>query len=122
MENGMSTITNIMLITECMCDPKRIETINTYLKHEYGHGLVQVDDYVGAKDRKAFEADVYMAAYNVFDTKGFLKCFYSIKWEYPECIQLLIKLQDDDKFTIYTTKDNDLINRNPSKKRCSQKN
>ena len=101
----MSTITNIILITECMCDPKGVETINTYLKYEYGHGLIQVDDYVGSKSKRAFEADVYMAAYNVFDTEAFLKGFYSIKWEYQECIQLLIKLQDDDKFTVYAPKD-----------------
>ena len=63
--------------------------------------LRPVSRVAGGDKHKHMRCDVFMAAINHLDVLGFLKCFYSIEWDSPECVQLMIKQEQEDIFTAH---------------------
>lgn len=61
--------------------------------------LVKVDGYAGGD--KAMQCDVFLVAVNYLNVGRFLDAFRAIRWDMPECVQLMIKNEHDDAFTIY---------------------
>lgn len=102
----MSHVTDIILITaiedgvgEAEEHPNA-EKIHKFICSKYVAGLKKVDELSGGN--KAMQCDVFMTAINYLDIPALVDFFYEIKWEMPECVQLLIKDEHDDIFKIYT--------------------
>ncbi len=104
----MSHITNIILITviddgaQQDDEHPNVDILNTFFqKNGHGKGIKinQVDGYAGGG--KAMGCDVFMAAINHLNMAEFLKAFYAIQWEAPEYVQLLLKDEHDERFSIY---------------------
>jgi hypothetical protein len=60
---------------------------------------VQVDQL--AVGTKAMQCDVFLTAINYLDIEAFVEVFRGIPWNVPECVQLLIKDEHDELFTVY---------------------
>jgi hypothetical protein len=77
--------------------------IDDWLFNRYGERfppqLLPVHQHAGGG--KHMQCNVFMAAINGFDIPGFVKAFRAIPWDSPECAQLLVKDEHDDRFTIY---------------------
>ena len=103
----MSNVTDIILIA--MIDDgisdnsnkPNADIINTYIKKNF-HGceLVKVDPYAG--DKKSMQCDIFMCAVNGLDTEELIEIFNSIHWQQPGCVQLMLKEQQEDAFSIHT--------------------
>jgi len=102
----MSHVADIILVT-CIddgaeaddCHPNA-DKLNAYLKNNHnGAGLVKVDNYAGGN--KAMQVDVFMAAINYLNIDAFVEWFRGVEWQDPECVQLLIKNEHDNRFTAY---------------------
>ena len=93
----MSEVTDIILITfigdgaEKDGEHPNADILWTRLK--------KVDDLAGGN--KCMQCDVFMAAENHLDQQAFLKRFHAVKWESPERVQLLLKGEHDERFTLY---------------------
>ena len=61
--------------------------------------LIKVDQH--ARGGKAMQCDVFVAAINYLDREGFLTAFNAVPWEYPECVQLILKGEHDELFAVY---------------------
>lgn len=104
----MSHVTDIILITsiedgaDLESDNPNVDKLKGYLEKEHnGHTLLKVDGHAGGN--KAIQCDVFMAAFNYFNIDAFVRLFKEMQWQYPESAQLLIKDENDDAFTVYTT-------------------
>jgi len=60
--------------------------------------LKQVDDF--ASGGKAMQCNVYLAAVNYLNEDGFVAEFRRIRWLEPEHVQLLMKGEFDEQFSI----------------------
>ena len=105
----MSHVTDIILSTMLGDgDAKELRYPNAgmlseYLKKNYdGYELVKVDGLAGGG--KAMQCDLFIAAINHLNIPQFLEAFFSIEWEAPEYVQLMLKDEHDDRFTVYTPK------------------
>jgi hypothetical protein len=101
----MSHVSDIILITAIEdgaaveSDHPNADRLSEYLRENHKSSLIQVDGHAGGN--KAVQADVFMAAINYLDIPAFVAAFKSVHWEIPECAQLLIKDEHDDRFTEY---------------------
>jgi hypothetical protein len=77
-----------------------VDQLSAWLQEHHHRSLVKVSRYAGGD--KVMQCDVFMAAINYLDLEGFLDAFRAVKWETPQCVQLMIKDEHDDVFTIYT--------------------
>lgn len=51
---------------------------------------------------KALEKPLYVAAFNYLDVEGLIKHVRTmVKWEHPECVQLMLCEQERNRFTVY---------------------
>lgn len=100
----MSRVTNLVLCLQAVDDwVTRIDQVNRYFDGA-SKGLVSVDDpslprawYGGTK---FLEAGLYIGAYNHLDLQAFITHLRSIAWECPECVQLLVKEEEDERFRL----------------------
>lgn len=98
----MSNVTNVILhisIAEEEREDKPIPPIfelNLCLE-QLNTSFKQVDQHAGGG--KAFEAVVFMAAFNNVLTQEIVGIVASRSWKYPEDVQLFIMEQEDDLFT-----------------------
>lgn len=98
----MSTVTDIILICGTSADQDNARRFGEALDlHSVSKGkpLAQVDEHAGGSH--AIQADVWMGAYNYLDEEEALKVFYSLVWEDPNEIQLLMKYEDWDRFKVF---------------------
>ncbi len=101
----MSNVTDIILSTAIedgaskQDEHPNVDLLNAYIKKEHNWALIRVDQYAGGG--KKVQCDVFMAAINYLNIDEFVKHFHTISWECPECVQLMLKGEHDDKFTIY---------------------
>jgi hypothetical protein len=100
----MSVVTNIILSIGISEKPERIKEVNKYFDN--GICFVSVDDeklprgwYGGSK---MLECEIFIGAFNHLYFEGFMEHLKSVKWEYPEILQVIIKGDDDDIFHIET--------------------
>lgn len=107
----MSRITDIILLTGMddgggEDEHPNVDRLNAALHHEQGYDdaskdwpLVQVNPHAGGT--KVFCRDVFMAAINHLHTEEFLAAWRAIPWEDPYMVQLLIREEGEEKFTVY---------------------
>ena len=105
----MSHVTDIIFITaiedgaDAEAGHPNTDKLSEYIAREHNNNkLLKVDEHAGGN--KAIQCDVFMAAINYMDIDTFIAWFHTIKWEYPESVQLLIKDEHDDQFTIHVPK------------------
>jgi hypothetical protein len=61
-----------------------------------------VDDHGGG--RKKMTCDIFMAAIDYLNRDELLRIFYTIEWQRPEQVQLLLKGPQDNVFQLYCPK------------------
>ena len=77
-----------------------VDRLNAYLRLQYrGREFVQVDQHAGGD--KGFQNNVYLVAINYLNIERFLRVFRAIPWQLPEMVQLFIRDEHDDDFTVY---------------------
>ena len=47
------------------------------------------------------QCDVYMAAINYLNKSEFINYFHSLKWQSLDSVQLMLKDERENKFTVY---------------------
>ena len=109
----MSVVSNVILsfsISEAQVDrDKRLshyilaDRIDQWLKENHyvglGQNLEEWDKYGG---QKHLETPIYVGAFNYLVPSAFANFVFSLPWEYPESVQLMIKGQEDEEFTVYS--------------------
>lgn len=103
----MSRLSNCILSFSISEDEeKRIKDVNEFFVQYKQNGFISADDpelpsgwYGGSK---MLETPLYIAAINWFVEDEFIDHLRKIKWECPESVQLIIKRQDEDQFSIVT--------------------
>jgi hypothetical protein len=96
----MSNVTDIIFSTACGENKKFINELNQYLEKHHNRELEKVDQYAGG-DRH-MQREIYMAAINYLNVESFLDIFNSTKSDNQhQCIQLLLKDEHDEKFTLH---------------------
>lgn len=76
-----------------------MEKINKWLQ-ERNYGVFSVDVDVISGGRKHLEAPLFVAAFNYFVLEDFCNFVRSLKWEYPDFVQIIIQEQEDGKFRL----------------------
>ena len=112
----MSYVTDIILVT-MIDDGMRITDngggkhnvaeLNAFLFNNYnGTMLIQVQEHT---NKRSMQCDVFISAVNHLDIDEFMRVFYGIEWEYPDNLQLMIKEERDNLFTVHNYKSRFLI-------------
>lgn len=94
-------------VTEYIGVSPCLTRINGWLRE---HGWVELIDLTSAvvgMERHGFEANIWGAALNFLDITAFLRCVKSQEWREPENVQLLLKDQLEEKFTLLHLSDID---------------
>ena len=80
-------------------DTKLIDEVNRFFEGGPGRGLVDIHEpghwYGGTK---GFEAQVWIAACNHLNLRAFYEHIRKLPWRRPECLQLIVKDQEDFVF------------------------
>lgn len=102
----MTDISNVILLTSIddgawmESDHGNADILTDYLhKHYQSDTFAKVDEHGGGK--KKMSCDIFMAAVDYLNKDELLERFWSIKWERPEQVQLLIKGAQDKRFEVY---------------------
>jgi len=111
----VSDVTNLIFaLSGTDDDLGKMHEVNTYFVDKGTKPLVSVDDerlprawYGGSK---YLETGLYLGAFNHLDLDEFIKHVRTISWRFPEKVQIIVKDQEDMKFTII---DLDLMAQNP---------
>jgi hypothetical protein len=79
-----------------------VREINQWL-NDHGHGafgeMITAGNVAGGD--KGFEATVYVGAFNHLDVLDFIDFVRKRPWRSPEAVQLFVKCQEENKFTVY---------------------
>lgn len=103
----MSRVTNVILAHGDLGNPEaRTEQINKFFANEDGSpggGFVHVEDkglpngwYGGTK---FLECELLLGAFNYLNLDKLIAHLRTIQWTFPDNVQLIVKGQDDDRFT-----------------------
>ena len=88
----MSLVTNVLLIG----DYKGVKALNEgFIKQLDTHAFTRVSDCAG---NKWLECDIYPGAFNHLNLAELVNAIDSAPWECPECVQLLVKEENDMRF------------------------
>jgi hypothetical protein len=108
---SMSWVTDILLVCgleercsesgEDLGEPPAVVEINDWLERGNWAPLVQLDRYIGLNSEKAFQACAYGAALNRLDAPAFLQFVADRSWQSPDALLLLIKKEEERKFSVY---------------------
>jgi hypothetical protein len=97
----MSRVTNIVL-SVYGGDVNLMDQVNSFIGD--GKGFVSVDDEALPKGwyggTKYLEADLYIGAFNYLDLPAFLEHLRSLPWSEPRSVQLFLRDQDDERFSL----------------------
>ena len=100
----MSHVDNCILSFNVCEEDKRIIEVNSFFATELQKPFVDVDaDFLPVGwygGRKMLETPLFIAAFNYFSENEFINHLKTLNWKYPRDVQLIIKRQDDDKFSI----------------------
>jgi len=78
------------------------EEINRWLQSQgVAVGLVDLSHHAFRAGNKAMQALVYGGAFNFLDEDGFLKVVRQQRWLSPHNVQLLMKSEMEERFTMY---------------------
>ena len=100
----MSVVDNCILSFDICEDYEKITEINSFFNsvmHQKPFVNVDADFlpcgwYGGCK---MLETPLFIAAFNYFPEELFLNHLKTLNWKYPENVQLIIKRQEEDKFS-----------------------
>lgn len=101
----MSHLNDIILVTAIEEGASKenehpnVDLVNSYLQKEHHCALVRVDQFAGGG--KKIQSHVFMAAINHLNISEFVSHFYAVPWAYPESVQLMLKDEHEERFTIY---------------------
>jgi hypothetical protein len=104
----MSVVTNLILSFSSLEQVEtRMKDINCFPYNGGQLNLVSID-YNKDKEKstvwyggnKFFEGNIFIGAYNHFNTDEFVAYLKQINWEAPELVQLIVKEDWDEKFRI----------------------
>lgn len=105
----MSTVTNLILSHSILEDDNgaRIKEVNKFFEREETRGFVEAElPYEVYGGSKVLEAPIYIGAFNYLMEDEFLEYLRSeVNWEHPEEVQIIIKRQEDDLFSIINLSD-----------------
>lgn len=98
----MSYVTNVILLCGLSEESggedvyPAIDELNKWLTDSnYQHaGLFHLNGHEGG--HKAWEAEVFGGAFNYLSIDEFMKKVSAVKWEQPDCVQVLFKGQEDE--------------------------
>ena len=102
----MSVVTNVMLSFSIGEEDYEagdgwghpiVDEINKLLVNDHHGKLVNVARFAGGE--KHMETDVYMGAFNIFDTKQFITYVNMMNWTEPEHVQVFVQEQEEYSFT-----------------------
>lgn len=94
----MSHIVNVIVITSVDDASQGMSLLNKYIVNECRSEFVKASHYVFGRN---MECDIFIAAANYLKIPYFIEFFYHIQWQYPDEVQLMIKDQDDLRFSVY---------------------
>ncbi len=86
----MSVVSNVVLVTAI--DEPGTAAVNAWLAAAGFGPLARVEQHAGGN--KAFECDLYAAAYNYFLTDEFIAALSAIEWRGAENVSLIIEPQE----------------------------
>lgn len=94
----MSNVTNAIL-THVVWDEEASKELSIALERAgiTSGRFTQVDQ--NAEGPKSMEVAVYVAAFNHLDERALLEAIRSVRWEEPANVQLLLRRQEEDRFT-----------------------
>ena len=111
----MSGVTNILLCLgrdDARKAEGKIADVNRFFDCAWaygGKGFVCLDDPALPKGwyggSKYLEASVYAGAFNQLPLDSLIEHLRSIEWEEPQCVQLLVQEQDDERFRLINVMD-----------------
>ena len=104
----MSHVTDIILVTFLDDEGTGLTDLNTFLQKR-SKPLTRVDDHT--ETPRVLQCNVFIGAYNWLNIPDLLTVFSTCQWEYPECVQLMLKDENDNTFIIATPE-------NPTPPRC----
>lgn len=93
----MSVVSNVVFSFH-ISDDHIMEKINSWLQ-ENDYGVFSNVDIVSG-GRKHLETPLFAAAFNYFNLENFCNFVRSLKWKHPNCVQIFIQEQEDDKFRL----------------------
>lgn len=109
----MSKVTNLIISFSIVEDEKsRTSEINLFTNNDRGFKINSADfeevhDMEKGINRtrwyggsKILETPLYVGAYNHLDLDKLMEHLKSINWLMPECVQIIVKEQDSEKFKI----------------------
>jgi hypothetical protein len=100
----MSDVTDVILTLSLIeesgedCSLPAVERVNECLVLKNHGKLERVEGHAGG--RKAFQAVVLLGAFNYLDIDDLVNAIAAQRWEAPEDVQLFIKREHDDTFTL----------------------
>jgi hypothetical protein len=92
----MSCVSNVILLT--FIEDQGIKDVQLWLSRAGALPLNQIDGFSGGT--KAVEHEIWAGAYNWLDVPEFIKAVKNASWEFPSDVQLLIKEESDDLFSL----------------------
>ena len=82
---------------------ERADRIDQWLKDSQYMGLGQdLGQWDGCGGQRKLETPIFVGAFNYLDHTAFIRFVFSLPWDAPENVQVLIQGQDDNVFTIYS--------------------
>jgi len=100
----MSHVDNCILSFNICEDDEKIIEVNSFFDTKLQKPFVSVDaDFLPTGwygGRKMLETPLFIAAFNYFEEDEFINHLKILNWKYPEDVQLIIKRQDDDVFSV----------------------
>lgn len=108
----MSYVTNVILTfgpewaTEDEQAKSNMQKINDWLCENncgaFRFPLGAIDAAVGGT--KSLDCEIFVGAFNYLNVEGFADLVFSLSWEWPDEVQILVKNQDADLFSSLTTR------------------
>lgn len=102
----MSNVTNVILSMGCLEDSlERIKDVNRLPSLRDLCGKFIEDQEVVQRatgGTKALEADIFIGAFNFLHTDDFLEDLKKVPWERLQEVQVFVKEQEEDVFTVFT--------------------
>lgn len=89
----MSWVTAVM-VTASIMDDDKLEHLSAFRE------MNEISEAFGGT--KHPQVPVYAAGFNYLDIRKFIEHVRSISWERPDRVQIFIKDEEDDVFTVHT--------------------
>lgn len=100
----MSVVDNCILSFSILEDDEKISEVNSFFTLDNKKPFIDVDaDFLPTGwygGRKYLETPLFIAAFNYFRETDFIKHLKTINWREPGAVQLIIKRQEEDRFSI----------------------